>query len=178
MLGLDPSASASVDSIAHIIQTALTPVFLLSGIAALLNVFATRLARVSDRCHATTLAMDGATGASRQQLEERFRFLHRRSVLLDAAVLLGTAGGGSTCAAALLLFLGSLRDSRVAGLLYLAFGLALLCTAGALTAFLVEVLVASRGMRARQEAASRKARKREAVFARVSRTGDGGPPDV
>jgi hypothetical protein len=34
----------AVDSIAHIIQVALTPVFLLSGIGTLLNVFNTRLA--------------------------------------------------------------------------------------------------------------------------------------
>ena len=37
-----------LDSIAHVIQMALTPVFLLSGIGTLLNVFNTRLARVSD----------------------------------------------------------------------------------------------------------------------------------
>jgi hypothetical protein len=37
-----------LDSIAHVIQVALTPVFLLSGIGALLNMFNTRLARVSD----------------------------------------------------------------------------------------------------------------------------------
>src|SRR5271157_2958696 len=44
MLGLD-----SVDSVAHVIQVALTPVFLLSGIASLLGVLSTRLARVADR---------------------------------------------------------------------------------------------------------------------------------
>ena len=47
MLGLD-----SVDSVAHVIQVALTPVFLLSGIASLLGVLSTRLARVADRVDA------------------------------------------------------------------------------------------------------------------------------
>jgi len=41
--------SVMLGSVVHIIQIALTPVFLLSGIATLLNVFSTRLARVSDR---------------------------------------------------------------------------------------------------------------------------------
>jgi uncharacterized protein DUF2721 len=36
----------------HIIRMALTPVFLLSGIATLLNVFSARLARVADRVEA------------------------------------------------------------------------------------------------------------------------------
>ena len=37
-----------LDLVAHVIQVALTPIFLLSGIATLLNVFSTRLARVAD----------------------------------------------------------------------------------------------------------------------------------
>ena len=44
----DAINAVPLDNIAHVIQVALTPVFLLSGIAALLNVFNTRLARVSD----------------------------------------------------------------------------------------------------------------------------------
>lgn len=160
MIGLDPAGSA-VDSIAHTIQTALTPVFLLSGIAALLNVFASRLARVSDRCNALTTALETAAEEARAPLERRYRYLHHRSVLLDATVLLGTAAGASTCGAALLLFLGSLRDSTVTSLLYLAFGLALLCTVGALAAFMVEVMIASRGMRQRQATAAQRAELRQ-----------------
>ena len=38
MFGIDNTRSG-LDTIAHIIQVALTPVFLLSGIATLLNVF-------------------------------------------------------------------------------------------------------------------------------------------
>jgi hypothetical protein len=39
---------SSVDAI-RVIQAALTPVFLLTAVAALLNVFSTRLGRVADR---------------------------------------------------------------------------------------------------------------------------------
>ena len=39
--------NATFEAAAHIVQLALTPVFLLSGIAALLNVFAARLGRVA-----------------------------------------------------------------------------------------------------------------------------------
>jgi hypothetical protein len=49
MFGVENTGSA-LDDIAHIIQVALTPVFLVSGIATLLNVFSTRLSRVADRC--------------------------------------------------------------------------------------------------------------------------------
>jgi hypothetical protein len=50
MLGnIDPGSQT--ETIAHIIQIVLTPVFLLSGIATLLGVFSNRLARVADRVH-------------------------------------------------------------------------------------------------------------------------------
>ena len=156
MFGSDPTGLMPIDTIAHIIQTALTPVFLLSGIAALLNVFSTRLARVSDRCHLVTDAMEHASPEAMARLDAQLLYLHNRSLCLDTAVLLGTFGGGATCAAGLLLFVGTLRNSTVAGLLYLCFGLALIATTGALVAFMAEMLMASRGLRA--ESAARRAR--------------------
>ena len=42
----------SITSIAHVIQLSVAPVFLLSGIAALLNVLTNRLARIVDRAAA------------------------------------------------------------------------------------------------------------------------------
>jgi len=53
MPGAADAVSPTLLSVVHIIQVALTPVFLLSGIATLLNVFSTRLARVADQVDAT-----------------------------------------------------------------------------------------------------------------------------
>ena len=141
MLGLD-----SVDSVAHVIQVALTPVFLLSGIASLLGVLATRLARVADRVDALAEQLETAGPADSPRLRLRLAYLRRRSHVLDAAVMMGTLGGVATSCAALLLFVGTLRD-RPGVSLFVAFGLALLFTMGALVAFLIEMLLASRGLR-------------------------------
>jgi hypothetical protein len=43
---------------AHVVQLALTPIFLLTGLASLLNVFTTRLGRIADRVD--RLASDAA----------------------------------------------------------------------------------------------------------------------
>ncbi len=137
----------SVDSVAHVIQVALTPVFLLSGIASLLGVFSTRLARVADRVDALSEKLEDADAPTRARLQVRLTYLRRRSHILDAAVMLGTLGGASTCLAAVLLFVGTLRETTGVGLLFGAFGLALLFTVGALAAFLTEMLLASRGIR-------------------------------
>jgi hypothetical protein len=141
MLGLD-----SVDSVAHVIQVALTPVFLLSGIASLLGVLSTRLGRVADRVDSLAERLEAAETVERSRLQVRLTYLRRRSHVLDAAVMLGTLGGIATSFAALLLFVGTLRDQ--AGIsLFVAFGLALLFTMGALLAFLIEMLLASHGIR-------------------------------
>ena len=141
MLGLD-----SVDSVAHVIQVALTPIFLLSGIASLLGVLSTRLGRVADRVDSLAERLEAAEPAERSRLQLRLTYLRRRSHVLDAAVMMGTLGGIATSFAALLLFVGTLRDQ--AGIsLFVAFGFALLFTIGALLAFLIEMLLASRGIR-------------------------------
>ena len=141
MLGLD-----NVDSVAHVIQIALTPVFLLSGVASLLGVLSTRLGRVADRVDDLAERLETAEPGQRSRLEVRLTYLRRRSHVLDAAVMMGTLGGISTSFAALLLFVGTLRDKAGVSL-FVAFGFALLFTIGALSAFLIEMLLASRGLR-------------------------------
>src|ERR1700683_1394989 len=70
MLGLD-----SVDSVAHVIQIALTPVFLLSGIASLLGVLSTRLARVADRVDALAEQLEADGPIDRRKLRRRLAYL-------------------------------------------------------------------------------------------------------
>nr|WP_220795036.1 DUF2721 domain-containing protein [Gluconacetobacter sacchari] len=138
----------AVDSVAHLIQTALTPIFMLSGIGTLLNLFNTRLARVSDHIEKANETLETTQEkAKRHYLHQHIRHLHRRTLLLDASILLGAVGGASTCGAAFVLFLGSLRDSSVASWLVVMFGLALACTVGALATFLCDSLLAWHGLR-------------------------------
>jgi hypothetical protein len=142
------NGGAPLDTIAHIIQVALTPVFLLSGIATLLNVFSTRLARVGDQVEAVGKLLECANPAEAQVLADRLIHLHRRSVALDVAVLLGAVGGAATCGAVLVLFVGAVWEEAVAWALFGLFGLAVVCALGAIAAYTVEMLLAGTGIRA------------------------------
>ena len=146
MSSLEPN---TLDGIAHIIQVALTPVFLLSGVATLLNVFGARLARVSDQAERVSGLLAGASEAERLRLDHRLDRLRLRALLLDAAVVLAALSGVSTCGAVLTLFVGALRDATVASVLFALFGAAILCTLLALVAFGAEMLFASHGVRNR-----------------------------
>ena len=137
-----------LDLVAHVIQVALTPIFLLSGIATLLNVFATRLARVADLVVQITKAMEEADPDESEDFARQLLRLRWRSIALDAAVLLGAVAAASTCASVFTLFVGALRNSTVASVLFTTFGLAIVCTISAIGAFTIEMMMAGSGVRA------------------------------
>lgn len=148
MPGIITSVSP-LDTVAHIIQLALTPVFLLSGIGALLNVFATRLARVADRVDQITKEMEGAEPEQVAILAIQLARLRRRSLALDVAVVLAAFAAAATCGSVLTLLVGALRDATVASVLFATFGFAVVCTIGAIMAYTVEMLMTGSGVRAK-----------------------------
>jgi hypothetical protein len=172
MLGLDAS---DLEPVAHVIQVALTPIFLLSGIATLLNVFSTRLARVADLVEAATKDLSGADPDHTQALLMRLARLRGRSIALDVAVALAAMGAAATCGSVLTLFVGALRDTATISVLFVLFGLAIICTLGAIGAFTLELLLAGFGIRARVASTART--EAEAIEAAAdSTTPDHGAP--
>ncbi len=139
-------AASQVDTVAHVIQIALTPVFLFSGVATLLNVLSSRLARVADQVERLSARRDQASARERRGFERRLAFLQRRIFTLDIAVILAGLGGMSTLLAAGLLFVDGLRE-RAGVTLFIAFGAALLLTIGALAGYIYEMMLASIGIR-------------------------------
>ncbi len=130
-----------LDSVAHVIQVALTPVFLLTGVASMLNVITARLNWVSDQADAVLAALRSAPDGEVAKLRADLVGLRRRVHALDVARALGAFAGAATCGATFALFLGALQDAAVATALFLLFGAAVLCTIAALAAFLAEVFL-------------------------------------
>ena len=133
------AGTAALDLVAHVVQIALTPVFLLSGVATLLNVCAQRLARVADK---VDHLLEAGTGRAPQLARLRLR-----SRILDFAVILASLAGLLTCGAALTLFLGAIRARAEGDVLFGLFGGAIACTMAALAAFMLETLLSSRATR-------------------------------
>ena len=144
----DVVPDGSVTDAAHLIQTALTPVFLLTGIGTLLGLFNTRLATVAGHLEnvGDLLAQD-PDDRDRADLKTHEQRLRLRVLMLDASVVLGAIGGAATCASICTLFFGTVRNAEIANWLIGLFGLALVCTIGALGAFLVDSLLAWHGIR-------------------------------
>ena len=156
-MGTNEAAGAALGSVVHIIQVSLAPVFLLSGIATLLNVFSTRLARVADQVDLAAKALDTADAGEAALLALRLQHLHYCSMALDVAVALGAAGGTLTCATVLALFVGETSGFAIATMLFVSFGLAIVCTLAAIGAFTAEMLMASQHIRATVAAGQQRA---------------------
>jgi len=147
MFGFDTDNPPTPDLVAHIIQVSLSPIFLLTALGTLLSVFSLRLARVADKVDAISQSTKEASVDEARVLSLQLGHFRRRSFALDIAIVLAGIGGGATCASVLTLYVGALRDQTAATVLFALFGLAILCAIGAITAFTVEMLLSSIGIR-------------------------------
>ena len=138
--------AADVTTVAHVIQLAVAPVFLLTGIGAILNVITTRLARIVDRTRALINLID----QSESEYQEEKDKLARRTRWIHWAVSLCTASALFICVVIAVLFIGSVTgydSSRTVSLLFISAMLMLIC---GLLCFLREIFLATDNLGMRQ----------------------------
>lgn len=141
----------AVSTIAQTISLSLSPVFMLAGIGALLNVLAGRLSRVIDRARALEQLHPSAVGPDRARYVRELRLLDRRITIINASLSLAVASAVMTCIVVVLLFVAELAKLHFGTLVALTFILAMLLLIAALTGFMVEVRVSLRAIHVRQE---------------------------
>lgn len=107
--------------IAHAVQLSLSPVFLLTGIAGILNVMATRLARIIDRGRALTEHSPRQDLQPGEPLYVEFQSLDRRRHLASAAITACTLAALLVCIVIAALFVEVLADIRLKWLIGLLF---------------------------------------------------------
>jgi Protein of unknown function (DUF2721) len=148
-------AVQSVD-VAHLIQIALTPVFLISAIGVTLNVLTSRLARIVDRARAMedVLRRPEHTYDGRD-LHGALEVLARRARYINAAITLITLSGLFIALVVVMLFVNAFLRWDLSAFTACMFILSMLSLAAALSAFLIEVRIATKTLRIGIEAASR-----------------------
>jgi len=138
---------SQVSAIAHVIQLAVAPVFLLTGVGAILSVMANRLARVIDRSRVLEDRLPAAPPDTGQGYRNELRLLARRSHLVHWAVGLCTTSALLVCAVIVTLFVGAFLETDVSGVIGVLFVAAMLALFAGLILFLAEIRLAIGGMR-------------------------------
>jgi hypothetical protein len=133
-----------ISDIGHVIQLAIAPVFLLTGVATKLNVLTSRLARIIDR----TRVLDERLkeGPNPDYFSER-ETLYVRAHLVNTAITSSTGCGLMVCLVIALLFLGDTTNLPLDQYIAALFVLAMIGLISSFVFFLREILIASRFMR-------------------------------
>lgn len=140
-----------VSTIAQTIQLSLSPIFMLAGIGALLNVLAGRLSRVVDRTRALEKLHPSSTGPEHDRHVWELRLLDRRITIINLALFLSVASAVLTCVVVALLFIGSLTDLRIGPTVAVTFILAMAMLIVSLASFMIEVRISLRAIHVRRE---------------------------
>jgi hypothetical protein len=139
-------------AIANIIQIAITPVFLLVGIAGFLNVLSQRLGRIVDRARVLEVRVPKLDDSVRLGLaQSELRTLWRRVRIINWSIALCTLSALMVCALVVDLFVGQVWKSSPYELVAGMFVIALLLLIAALVLFLREVQLATRVLQMGQE---------------------------
>jgi CBS domain containing-hemolysin-like protein len=147
--------SQNVD-IAHLIQVALTPIFLISAIGVTLNVLTSRLARIVDRARAMEKdAKEPGFLPEGRDVHSALRILERRATYINAAITLITLSALFISLVVVMLFVNAFLRWDLAAFIACMFILSMLSLAAALLAFLIEVRIATKTLRIGIEAAAR-----------------------
>lgn len=141
----------AVSTIAQAIQLSLSPVFMLAGIGALLNVLAGRLSRVVDRARAVEALHPRSSGPEHDRHVWELRLLDRRMGVINAALVLAVSSAVMTCLVVALLFVAELVKLHIGTMVAVAFILAMVLLILALISFLVEVRMSLRAIHIRPE---------------------------
>jgi Protein of unknown function (DUF2721) len=150
--------NASVQSIdiAHWIQIALTPIFLISAIGVTLNVLTNRLARIVDRARAMEDRLRSSEHRSEsRELHAKLLVLARRAKWINAAITLITLSALFIALVVVMLFVNAFLRWELSAFIASLFILSMSSLAAALLAFLIEVRIATTTLRIGIEEASR-----------------------
>jgi len=141
----------AVTTIAQTIQLSLSPVFLLAGIGAILNVIATRLARVVDRARALEQLHPQSSGPEHARHVWELRLLDRRISVINSALFLCVASAVLICALVAMLFIAELTKLKIGTVVALTFVVAMALLVAGLVMFIIEVRMSLKATHIRVE---------------------------
>ena len=152
-MAIDPSSLAAppqhaLGNVVSFIQLSIAPVFLLTGVGAMLNVLTSRLGRIIDRARALQEHYERCDDAAKQaRLHDDLRLLSLRARLISWAISFSTSA--SLCVALIIvtLFVQSLFDMYVRGVVPVLFIIAMMAFVTGLLLFLREIYLATAALR-------------------------------
>ena len=140
-------ADIQISTVAQVIQLAVAPVFLLSGVGIMLTVLTGRLARVVERARDVEAMARSAAATDYPTHQQQLHVLGRRARLMNRAITLCTICALLVAFVVVALFVGAYVEFKLANAIALMFVVAMLSFIAALLCFLREVFLAIASLR-------------------------------
>ena len=137
----------NITGISHVIQLAVAPVFLLTGVGALLSVMTNRLARVIDRARVLEARFADFDQVARAAATAELGVLAKRAHLASWAINFCTFAALLVCSVVATLFIDAFLGTNLKWLVGALFVTAMVALIGGLVSFLREVYCATHTMR-------------------------------
>lgn len=134
-------AQLPLSDIAHVIQLAIAPVFLLTAVGTFLNVLANRLGRTVDRRRVLTAALASLDAAGAATARAELNIIERRARLSYESISLAVLSALLICLLIAIAFVNALVAVNLAQLVAVLFVLAMLALIGSLSVFLREIFL-------------------------------------
>ncbi|CAG4883973.1 conserved membrane protein of unknown function [Georgfuchsia toluolica] len=134
---------SGITSVAHVIQLAVAPVFLLTGVAAILSVLINRLGRVVDRFRALEIKLSDAHESALDTAQTEMARLASRARLIHWAIGFCTGCALLVCIVIATLFVGSITGVEGGNIIAALFITAMLLLVVGLLCFLREIALAT-----------------------------------
>jgi len=136
-----------IETISHVIQLSVAPVFLLSGIAALLNVLTNRLSRIVDRARAMEAQFPGAAPGRVEALRTSLRRLSKRARLASWGISLCAISAILISCVVIVLFVSNIVGGHIQIPVAILFVMAMVTLTVGLVCFLREIYLSTRYLR-------------------------------
>ncbi len=137
-----PEFSRPLGDIAHVIQLAIAPVFLLTAVCTLLNVLTNRLAISADRRRLLIVRLPELDSATAGVANAELDYLDRRVQLIYVAIVFAVMCALLICLMIAVAFFGAFMSFQMSSTVAIFFVMALMALLGSLAAFLREVFLA------------------------------------
>lgn len=121
------------------LQVAVAPVILISGVGLLLLSLTNRFGRAVDRARQLRREIHEATGLDRRQLSDQVSNLYRRAQLIQGAIILAVSSVLSAALLVVILFVEAILKWQSAILVTFLFVFCMVALIGSLVAFILDI---------------------------------------
>ncbi len=140
-------AGTVVPNVVHVIQLAVAPVFLLSGVGVILTVLTNRLARIIDRARLLEDRLLTEPADRLAEMHSELSLLSHRAWMVNLALTLSTSCALLVCLVIALLFVGSALVIDLGTVISIMFVTAMAALIGGLSIFLREIYLGTANLR-------------------------------